>query len=145
MMNKWDNRFMDMAKLVASWSKDTNNKVGSVIIDKDKIVLSLGYNGFPRCTDDSIEERYERPNKYLFTEHSERNAIYHAARHGVSLRGCSMYATMFPCADCARAIIQSGIDEVIAPIPDVEHERWGDSFKASLAMFEEANVKVKLL
>ena len=145
MINKWDTRFMEMANLVASWSKDTNTKVGSVIIDKDKIVLSMGYNGFPRGCDDSIESRFEKPVKYLFTEHAERNAIYHAARHGVSLRGCTLYVTLFPCADCTRAAIQAGITKVVGPTPDVDHHKWGDSFKASLTMLEEANVEVVLI
>jgi len=144
-MDKWDIRFHEMALNVASWSKDTNTKVGAVIIDKDRIVVSMGYNGFPRGVDDSIESRFEKPAKYLFTEHGERNALYHAARHGVSLKNCSIYVTMFPCCDCARGIIQSGITAIIAPMPDVNHEKWGESFKASLVMFEEANVSVKFL
>lgn len=144
-MANWDYRFYEMALLVSSWSKDTNTKVGSVIVDKDKIVLSMGYNGFPRGCDDSIECRYEAPQKYLFTEHSERNAIYHAARHGVSLKGCTLYATMFPCSDCSRGIIQAGITKVVAPTPDFEHHKWGEHFKVSIKMLEEASVEVLLL
>lgn len=142
-MANWTNRFMKQAKMVASWSKDTNTKVGAVIVDKDKIVVSIGYNGFPRGCDDSIESRYEKPMKYLFTEHAERNAIYHAARLGVSLKETTIYVTMFPCCDCARAIIQSGVIEIIAPEPDLDHEKWGESFKASLKMFAETGVSVK--
>ena len=67
-MANWDERFHEMAKLVASWSKDTNTKVGAVIVDQDNIVMSMGYNGFPRGCDDSIESRYDRPDKYLYTE-----------------------------------------------------------------------------
>lgn len=144
-MSKWNDRFIEMATLVASWSKDTNTKVGAVVVDKDRIVLSMGYNGFPRECDDSIESRFEQPVKYLFTEHAERNAIYHAARHGVSLRGCTLYATLFPCADCTRAVIQSGITEVVAPMPNIEHPKWGESFKASIAMLEEAKIKITFL
>lgn len=144
-MSKWDNRFNEMAKLVASWSKDTNTKVGAVVVDKDKIVLSMGYNGFPRGCDDKIESRYEKPAKYLYTEHAERNCVYHAARHGVSLKDCTIHCTMFPCCDCARAIIQAGITEVVAPEPDVNHEKWGESFRVSLLMFEESNVNVKFI
>lgn len=142
-MNKWDERFMEMAQLVSTWSKDTNTKVGALVVDKDKIVLSMGYNGFPRSCDDTIKKRFEKPNKYLFTEHAERNALYHAARHGVSLRGCSLYVTYFSCSDCARGIIQTGITEVIAPKPDIEHPKWGESFAASLQMFEEAGIVVR--
>lgn len=144
-MTNWDLKFNEMAELVATWSKDTNRKVGAVVVDKDRIVLSMGYNGFPRGCDDSIAQRFEKPEKYLFTEHAERNAIYHAARVGVSLKGCTMYATLFPCSDCARGIIQSGIKTLVAPVPDVEHEKWGESFKVALQMFDEANIEVKLL
>ncbi len=130
---------------ISGWSKDKNRKVGAVIVDNDNVVLSMGYNGIPRGCDDSIECRYDRPIKYLYTEHAERNAIYHAARHGVSLKGCRLYVTLFPCADCARALIQSGITKIIAPEPDVTHEVWGEHFKAAIQMMEEANIELKLI
>jgi dCMP deaminase len=144
-MGNWDNKFIELSNLVASWSKDTNTKVGAVIVDEDNIVLSMGYNGFPRGCDDSIECRYEKPHKYLYTEHAERNSLYHAARHGVSLKGCTMYVTMFCCSDCARGIIQSGIKRVVAPTPDVDHEKWGEHFKAAIRMLEEAKVEISLI
>jgi len=105
----------------------------------------MGYNGIPRGCDDTEECRYERPTKYLFTEHAERNAIYHAARHGVSLKDCKMYVTLFPCADCARAMIQSGITKIIAPEPNLDHEVWGEHFKAAIQMMEEANIEIILI
>ena len=144
-MNNWDLKFIELTKHIAEWSKDTNRKNGAVIVDDDNIVLSLGYNGFPRGCDDSIDNRYEKPTKYLFTEHAERNAIFHAAKKGISLSGSRMYMTMFPCSDCARAIIQSGITKIITPTPDVEHETWGPHFKASLMMLDEAGVEVILI
>ena len=99
--NKWDLRFMDMALLVASWSKDTT-KVGAVIVDDDRIVVSVGYNGMARGCDDSIKERWINPVKKLYIEHSEKNAIYHATRHGKSVVGCTIYSTLFCCAECSR-------------------------------------------
>jgi dCMP deaminase len=138
----WDEKFINLSAFIAEWSKDTNRKNGAVIVDGDNIVVSMGYNGFPRDCDDSIECRYERPDKYLFTEHAERNALYHAARHGVSLKECRMYMTMFPCSDCARGIIQTGIKKIIAPKPDLKHERWGVHFKASIEMLEECGVEI---
>ena len=144
MLTKWDYKFINQSKLVAQWSKDTNRKNGAVIVNDDNIVLSQGYNGFPIGCDDSIECRYERPQKYMFTEHAERNALYFAARNGVAIKGARMYMTMFPCSDCARGIIQSGIRKIIAPTPDVEHPTWGEHFKISLVMFDEANVEVEL-
>ena len=143
-MKKWDLKFIEQARLVADWSKDTNRKNGAIIVNDDNIVLSQGYNGFPIGCDDTVEQCFERPQKYMFTEHAERNAIYFAARNGVSIKGSRMYATMFPCSDCARGIIQSGIKKIIAPSPDVEHPIWGEHFKVAMVMFEEANVEVEL-
>ena len=144
-MDKWDKKFIKLCMFISEWSKDKNKKVGAVIVDDDNVVLSMGYNGIPKGCDDNIECRYEKPIKYLFTEHAERNAIYHAARHGISLKGCRIYVTLFPCADCARAIIQSGIKKIIAPEPNINHEVWGDHFKASIQMMEEANIEIKLI
>jgi len=144
-MTNWDLKFIELSKHVAQWSKDTNRKNGAVIVDDDNIVLSLGYNGFPRDCDDSIESRYEQPIKYLYTEHAERNSIYHAARSGVIIKNSRMYMTMFCCADCARAIIQSGIKKIIAPTPDLEHEKWGPHFKAAIDMLEEAKIEIQLI
>ncbi len=144
-MDSWDKKLIKLCQHISGWSKDKNRKVGAVIVDNDNVVLSMGYNGIPRGCDDSIECRYDRPIKYLYTEHAERNAIYHAARHGVSLKGCRLYVTLFPCADCARALIQSGITKIIAPEPDLTHEVWGEHFKAAIQMMEEANIELKLI
>ena len=144
-MDKWDKKFIKLSAHISGWSKDKNRKVGAVIVDNDNIVLSMGYNGIPRGCDDSVESRYDRPTKYLYTEHAERNAIYHAARHGVSLKDCRIYVTLFPCADCARAIIQSGITKIIAPEPDITHEVWGEHFKAAIQMMEEAKINIQLI
>lgn len=141
-MSHWHFKFIDLAKHIAEWSKDINRKNGAVIVDTDNNVLSLGYNGFPRGCDDSVKERYEQPTKYLYTEHAERNAIYHAARNGVIIKNAKMYMTMFCCADCARAIIQSGITEIIAPEPDLTHAKWGEHFKSAIEMLKEANVRI---
>lgn len=89
-----------------------------------------------------MEERHERPLKYKFAEHAERNAIFNANE---SLRGCVCYVTMFPCADCSRAIIQTGIKELVVEMPDWEHERWGGDFKVTRDMLAEAGVKLTYL
>ena len=111
--DKWNKRFMEVAFLVASWSKDPSTKTGAVIVGPDKEIRSTGYNGPVRGVDDDVPERYERPTKYDFFEHAERNALYNACLTGVSVKGCVMYATHAPCVDCARAIIQAGIKTVI--------------------------------
>ena len=91
------------------------------------------------------KKRYEKPQKYMWVEHAERNAIYTAGRNGISLDGCKMYVTYFPCCDCARAIIQSGIKEVYSPKPDWSHHKWGESWKVSKQMFNECGVKIKFI
>lgn len=141
----WDDRWMAMAQLVATWSKDRSTKVGAVIVDSRNVVLSLGWNGFPRGVTDNVDTRHERPTKYLYTEHAERNAIYNAAANGTSLAGSSMYIDWFPCTDCARAIIQSGISSVVCkenPSLDV-HKKWNEDFKISKEMLEEAGVEIQ--
>ena len=110
---KWHYRFMDIAKLISTWSKDTSTKTGAVIVGPDKEIRATGYNGFVRGVDDDVFERFERPTKYDFFEHAERNAIYNACLCGTSVKGCVLYATHFPCTDCTRAIIQSGIKLVV--------------------------------
>lgn len=136
----WDQRFMAMADMVASWSKDTSTHVGCVIIGPDNEVRSVGYNGFPRGVNDDIEARYERPMKYMWTEHAERNAIYNSSRMGLSLQGCTMYLNGFPCSDCARAIIQCGISSLVGFAPDFSNVKWGEGYKNTIEMFQEAGV-----
>ena len=142
--NKWDLRFMDVAKLASSWSKDTT-KVGAVIVDNDGIVVSMGYNGLPRGCNDSIKERWLNPAKKLYAEHAERNSIYHAVRHGKPVVGCTLYSTLFPCADCAKAMIQSGIKTVVTTKPDFNNKSWGESFRAAITMLKEAKVNIRYL
>jgi len=142
-MADWDERFMELACHVSEWSKDRSTKVGAVIVDDNKVVVSMGYNGFPRGIDDAIEEYHERPAKYKWTEHAERNAIFNAVRKGVSTMGCTIYLPWFPCMDCARAIAQAGITKVVAVKPDFDHERWGEDFRESLSLFEQCGISVK--
>lgn len=140
MKKNWDTRMMDVAKLVASWSKDRSIGVGCVIVSPDHAILSTGFNGFPRGVNDDVEERHQRPAKYKFTEHAERNAIYNAARHGIKLEGTTIYLPWYPCADCARAIVQSGIKTMIAAAPNLDDPRWGEDFKVSVTVLAEGGV-----
>lgn len=145
-MGKWNDRFYELAKTVATWSKDTNRQVGCVFVNEDNIVLSLGYNGFPRNTDDdNYPERYEKPVKYDWTEHAETNAIFNATRMGIKLKGSSVYCTFFPCHSCTRALIQIGVKNIYAPKPDVTHEKWGPSWKISLEMLNETNISIQVV
>lgn len=138
----WDQRFIDLAEYIGNWSKDRSTKVGAVIVDDDKRVVGMGYNGFPAGFDDEIDSRHERPVKYAYTEHAERNAIFTAARNGSHIKGCTMYLKWFPCVDCARAIIQSGIKRVVCTKPDFDDVRWGHSFKVSHELLVECGVEL---
>jgi dCMP deaminase len=140
-MPDWHRRYLSVADVAASWSKDRSTKVGCVIVGEAGQILSTGYNGFPRGVIDDVDERHVRPEKYLWTEHAERNAIYNAARTGTSLVGSTLYVQWHPCADCARGIIQSGIRTVILAQP-VTLEGWTNSTDVAKIMFEEADVRV---
>jgi len=111
----WDEYFMGVAKLAAHRSKDPNSQVGSCIVSTDNKILSIGYNGFPRgCSDDIFpwsREGETLDTKYVYVTHSELNAILNF--RGGSLEGSKMYVTLFPCNECSKAIIQSGIRELI--------------------------------
>lgn len=138
---KWDARYLSLAAQVASWSKDTSTRVGCVIVGTAGQILSTGYNGLPRGVSDT-SERMARPAKYSWTEHAERNAIYNAARSGLSLVGSTLYTPWHPCAECARGIIQSGIGTVVLG-SGVLDERWTNSVDIARIMFEESNVRVR--
>lgn len=141
-MTDWNARFVDLARFVAGWSKDRSRKIGAVIVGLNREILSVGYNGFPIGVNDDVEERHQRPAKYAWTEHAERNAIYNAARTGVKLEGATIYLPWYPCIDCARAIIQVGIDEVVAVEPDWNDTTFGKDFVLVKEMFDEADVWV---
>jgi dCMP deaminase len=138
---KWQARFINLAKEIASWSKDSCTQVGSVIVRPDRTICSVGFNGFPRGAVDSQDAIANRDTKLLRTIHAELNAILSAKE---SLAGYSIFVWPFqPCAQCAAAIIQSGITEVYCPYSDhLAHERWSESFKTALQMFDEAEVRL---
>lgn len=146
----WHTYFFNLINVIKQKSKDPSTKVGCVIVGKNNEVISTGFNGFPiRVTEKP--ERYVRPNKYFYIEHSERNSVYLAARRGVPLEGARIYLQWHPCADCARALIQAGIQEVWIDgsrydpnNPTEADRRWEDSIAAAKEMFEEADVKVIL-
>ena len=140
--NKWDKYFIKMTNLISSLSKDLNTQVGCVIIGPDHEVRSTGYNSFPRGVNDNVIERHERPLKYKWFEHAERNAVYNAARVGIPIKGCALYCAWPPCTDCARAIIQAGLVEVVVLTLDVP-ERWAEDVAVSLEMLDEAGVKIR--
>ena len=138
---KWDLRFLEIAKLVSSWSKDPSTKTGAVIVRPDKTIVSLGYNGFPRGCDDSDDIYQDRPIKYSKIIHCEMNAILSAKQ---PLTGCTLYTYPFlTCDRCSVHVIQAGITRVVAPTcPTHLQERWEDTFQKARKYYEEANVTV---
>lgn len=142
-MTTWDDYFMSLATNVATRSKDRSTKVGCLIVGPDNEIRATGYNSFPRGINDDVEERHARPEKYLWTEHAERNAVYAAARVGTPLKDCRAFLPWFPCMDCARGFIQVGIVEVVCHEPDLATPKWGEEFKRVLEMFDEAKVAVR--
>ena len=139
----WDEYFMGIALLSSMRSKDPSTQVGACIVNPDKRILSMGYNGMPRCcSDDELPwDKNDDPlnSKYLYVCHAELNAILNCAVGGV--RGCTVYTTLFPCNECAKAIIQSGIAEVVYMSDKYSDS---DSVLASKRMFDTAGVKYRL-
>lgn len=143
--DRWDARFFAMADLVASWSEDRSRRVGCVVVGDANEVRSTGYNGLPRGVSAEHTERHSRENgeKYLWFEHAERNALFNMLRAGASTSNCRMYCNSFPCADCARAIIQSGVGELRTFAPDLKDKKFGRHFEVALDMFKEGGVTVR--
>lgn len=137
--NKWNKRFLYLAEFISAWSHDPSTKVGAVVVDKDRRVVSTGYNGLARGVNDTKERLENREIKYKIILHAEENAIMFSKQN---LDGCSLYVSaMPPCSHCASLIIQSGIKKVYTwkqPIP----ERWVESYKLTKQMFKEAGVRL---
>lgn len=137
----WDEYFMGVAKLSGMRSKDPHTQVGACIVSQDNKILSMGYNGFPiGCSDDEFpwerEGQEATDNKYLYTTHSELNAILNY--RGGSLEGAKLYVSLFPCNECAKAIIQCGIKTIV-----YDEDKYKDtpSVKASKKMLDAAGVR----
>ncbi|NBP01312.1 MAG: CMP deaminase [Proteobacteria bacterium] len=131
----WDHRFLVLAKLIGSWSKDPSTQVGAVIVDENNRIVSVGYNGFPQNIKDD-DRLYDRETKYKIIVHGEINAILFANR---SIIGCTLYTFPFePCPRCAGLIIQSGIKRVVSLTNNID--RWEEDFNVTRQLFKEANI-----
>lgn len=137
----WDNYFMAVALLAAKRSKDPATQVGACIVNADNRIVSVGYNGFPKnCSDDEFP--WDKvggfiDTKYAYVCHAELNCILNSA---LPIKGCKMFVTLFPCNECAKAIIQSGITEVIY-LDDKNIQK--EASLAALKMFKSSGVVVK--
>ena len=138
----WDEYFMGIALLSCERSKDPNTKVGACIVDENKKVVSIGYNGMPSGCDESQlswNKGEGLDSKYLYVCHAEFNAILNT-RNGSALRGCTLYVTLFPCNECTKAIIQTGIKEVVYISNKYENTT---GVQASKRMLLLAGVKIR--
>ena len=142
----WDEYFIDIADVVRKKSKDPSSKIGAVIVGPDREVISTGYNGFPRGIDEEDQTRWERPIKYEFVSHAEANAVFNAARVGVSLKGATLYLVGFgpptlPCTECSKAIIQAGIVRVVGHGYKPMQAGWEESCEFAGNLLAEAGVE----
>lgn len=140
----WDEYFINLAYTTALKSKDQSTQVGAVIVGPNHEVRSTGYNGPCRGERDDDPLIQQRPGKYALFEHGERNAIYNAAFCGVSTAGCTMYCTWGPpCADCARAVVQSGITTLVHHAEFPGPASWADSVAIGHALLTRLGVAVR--
>jgi dCMP deaminase len=120
----WDHRWLDMALMVSSWSKDPRYQIGAVIV-RDRQLLSIGYNGFPKGYPDDAEKLADRKAKNLLTIHAEKNAIYNAGQNGVKINGATIYVWGLPtCSQCMNGIAQVGIKRVVSAYPPNIPEKY---------------------
>lgn len=140
MSDKWDVRYVELARLVSTWSKDPSTQVGAVLVRPDNSVASIGYNGFPKGIEDTEERLKDRDTKYSFVIHAEMNAVLNA--HD-DVRGDTLYLWPLLCCDrCAVHMIQAGIKRVVAPsCPTDKADRWEPILENSRARFAEAGVE----
>ena len=139
-------KYLGLAIAASLFSKDQSTKVGALIVGPAGEVRGTGYNGAPRGSEADEDNRMQRPEKLFWVEHAERNSIYNAARCGTPTDGCSMVVTHPPCMDCARAIVQAGIKEVIWNHPSPEFEaRWVEHKDRVTWLFDECGVKWEII
>lgn len=143
----WHELYMRHVYLIATKSKDQRTKVGAVLV-KDNRIISEGFNGICRKVNDNVPEREERPEKYFWYEHAERNSVYNCAFHGISSLGSTLYTQGFPCCDCARSVLQGGIKSIVLHKQwmdieeNINREKWVAQAVRTKVMFEEAGIEV---
>lgn len=136
---------LHLVDAVSLLSNDASTKIGAILTDDDGIIQTAGANNIPEGVNVDDATRHERPKKYLFYEHAERNTIYAAAKNGIRTEGLTLFTTGVPCADCARAAIRSGISRVIVWKRGSGLEptdRWRDTIAAGREMLEECLVEI---
>ena len=133
---------MPVAKAMAAMSKDPSRQVGAVAVNDDGIILSVGFNGFPRGVDDDPARYADKTAKYALISHAEQNLVAQAAYAGHSLKGATVVLSgLYPCSSCAKSLIQAGVRRIITPPPEVD-TKWAYEAGWASLMFEEAGVEV---
>jgi dCMP deaminase len=123
-VDKWDIRFIRIAREVASWSKDPSTQVGSIAV-KNRKIIATGYNGFPKTINDDLDRLRNRETKLKFTVHGEMNMIYNAVEHGVKLKDSTVYVWGLPvCQECWKGLVQTGVSRVVMPSIELEGGKW---------------------
>ena len=140
-LDKWDQRFLNVAKEVATWSKDPGTCVGSVLV-KDRRILATGYNGFPAGIDDSLERYSNQELKLAYTVHAEVNALLNAAKNGSETKGSTLYVTFPPCVNCSTCIVQAGVKRVVCPSLDTAPDRWKHNFLQGQDVLNEIGIAI---
>ena len=143
----WNDYFFDLCDVISRKSKDPSTKVGAVIVNSGNSIISTGYNGFPIGVDDSVQSRFERPEKYTWTCHAEENAIAFAARNGISTNGASLYCNRLPCcARCTRLALQAGIRRfvILCDVPQDTIDRWRTENDIAVTMINEAGASMEI-
>ncbi|RPH07870.1 MAG: dCMP deaminase family protein [Alphaproteobacteria bacterium TMED194] len=145
MQEKWDKRFLRVAQEISTWSKDPSKQIGAVAVNSDRRILATGYNGFPKGIEDRPERYIDRTIKYDLVVHAEMNCIYNATFNGISLKDSTLYVWGLPvCHDCAKGIIQVGINRIVMSADDIP-QKWLESFDKSQRMFIEADVETEFM
>lgn len=141
-----DVHWLTVAYTGARNSSDKSTQNGAVIVNPDGMIVSSGWNS-PLTRLEPHPERFQRPQKYLYTEHAERAACFRAAKYGVSLNNCTMYCPWFACPDCARGIVLSGIKSVVGHLQsfDKTPEHWKESVGVGTAILRECGVATRLI
>jgi dCMP deaminase len=134
---KWDRRFLEMARMVSTWSKDPSTQTGAVIVRPDRTIVSVGFNGFPKCMPDNPEWYANREEKYSRIVHCEINAMIHASG---PMDSCTLYTHPFASCDrCVVQMLQAGINRFVAPEPTADAlTRWGTAFEKTKRYIDES-------
>ena len=139
---KWRNRYLLLAKHFSTWSKDPSTQVGAVAVSDNGLILSEGWNGFPRGIRDTQNRLSDRQTKYDYMVHAEKNLIYNATRNGISLLNSNLYVYGLPvCSECAKGVIQVGIKSVYVLTDSMNvRDTWVESWKKTTDMFDEVGI-----